>query len=110
MGSDTIKRLSYAEFLGELKERIRIAQTKAVLSVNKELISLYWDIGKHIVESQKERTHRGIRISAHYQTARGVKRSVAESAGIGWGSGRGGGRDRGMGRDYGGWGWYVRWG
>ena len=96
MGSDTIKRLSYAEFLGELKERIRIAQTKAVLLVNKELISIYWDIGKHIVEDQKEsEPNRGIRISAHYQTARWVKRSVAESAGIGWGSGRGGGRDGG---------------
>jgi predicted nuclease of restriction endonuclease-like (RecB) superfamily len=54
MSSDLIKRLSYAEFLNELKERIRTAQTKAVLSVNKELISLYWDIGRRIVESQKE--------------------------------------------------------
>jgi hypothetical protein len=45
MSSDMIKQMSYAEFLSDLKERIRIAQTKAVLSVNKELISLYWDKG-----------------------------------------------------------------
>jgi hypothetical protein len=54
MSSDMIKRLSYAEFLNELKERIRTAQTKAVLSINKELISLYWDIGRRIVESQEK--------------------------------------------------------
>ncbi|MCK4459102.1 MAG: hypothetical protein KAU52_05205 [Methanosarcinales archaeon] len=54
MSSDMIKRLSYAEFLNELKERIRTAQNKAVLSINAELISLYWDIGRRIVESQEK--------------------------------------------------------
>jgi len=54
MSSDMIKQMSYAEFLNELKERIRIAQTKAVLSINAELISLYWDIGRRIVESREK--------------------------------------------------------
>ncbi len=54
MGVEIIKQAGYTEFLNELKERIRIAQTKAVLSVNRELISLYWDIGKRIVVKQKE--------------------------------------------------------
>ncbi len=54
MGFDLTKRSEYVHFLNELKERIRIAQTKAVLSVNRELISLYWDLGKRIVEKQKE--------------------------------------------------------
>ena len=54
MSSDMIKRLSYAKFLNELKERIRTAQNKAVLSINAELISLYWDIGRRIVESQEK--------------------------------------------------------
>ena len=54
MGSDLTKHSEYIQFLNELKERIRTAQTKAVLSVNRELISLYWDIGKRIVEKQKE--------------------------------------------------------
>lgn len=48
------KRSEYVKFLNELKERIRTAQTNAVLSVNRELISLYWDIGKSIVEKQNE--------------------------------------------------------
>lgn len=54
MGFDLIKHSEYIQFSNELKERIRIAQTRAVLSINRELISLYWDIGKRIVEKQKE--------------------------------------------------------
>jgi len=54
MDSDIIKRAEYTEFLNELKERIRIAQTKAILSVNRELIYLYWNIGKSIVEKQED--------------------------------------------------------
>jgi hypothetical protein len=36
-----------------LKARIRSAQLQAALSINQELIRLYWDIGKQIVERQK---------------------------------------------------------
>lgn len=43
----------YAEFLEALKDRVRQAQTKAMLSVNRELIALYWDIGRRIVERQE---------------------------------------------------------
>lgn len=51
----------YAEFLDSLKRRVRIAQTKAALSVNRQLISLYWDIGRLIVERQ-ERDEWGARV------------------------------------------------
>jgi hypothetical protein len=44
----------YNSFLIKIKERIRESQYEALRSVNKELISLYWDIGKMIVEKQKE--------------------------------------------------------
>lgn len=44
---------SYVAFLEDLKARIRIAQVKAALSVNRELIALYWHIGKSIVERQR---------------------------------------------------------
>lgn len=44
----------YADFLIQVKERIRKAQYDALKAVNKELISLYWDIGNMIVEKQKE--------------------------------------------------------
>ncbi len=43
----------YAQFLKILHDRIRDAQTKALQAVNKELVALYWDIGKGIVEKQR---------------------------------------------------------
>ena len=43
----------YAEFLQLLKERVRNAQVKAALSVNRELVLLYWKIGREILERQK---------------------------------------------------------
>ncbi len=46
----------YATLLKDVKERIRSAQYEALKAVNKELISLYWDLGKIIVERQKEKT------------------------------------------------------
>ena len=43
----------YREFLDDLKTRIRTAQVKAALAVNRELIQLYWSIGADIVERQR---------------------------------------------------------
>jgi len=43
----------YATLLADLKARVRAAQLRAALSVNRELILLYWDLGKTIVEAQK---------------------------------------------------------
>ena len=43
----------YAEFLESLKARVRQAQTQAMLSVNRELIRLYWEIGREIVQRQE---------------------------------------------------------
>ena len=34
--------------------RVQQAQTKAMLSVNRELIQLYWDIGREIVYRQEQ--------------------------------------------------------
>ena len=45
-----------AVLLNDIKQRIRSAQYEALKAVNKELISLYWDIGRMIVERQKEET------------------------------------------------------
>lgn len=42
----------YEEFLEEIKRRIQAAQIKASLSVNKELVLLYWSIGKSILDKQ----------------------------------------------------------
>lgn len=43
----------YAATLMEITQHIKEAQTKAVLAVNKELIKLYWSIGKIIAERQE---------------------------------------------------------
>src|SRR4051794_19859739 len=43
---------NYEAFLTDLKSRIRAAQIRATLSVNRELIRLYWHIGNSIVERQ----------------------------------------------------------
>jgi predicted nuclease of restriction endonuclease-like (RecB) superfamily len=44
----------YADFLNGLKQRIRTAQVKAALAVNRELVLLYWQIGREIIERQQE--------------------------------------------------------
>jgi predicted nuclease of restriction endonuclease-like (RecB) superfamily len=43
---------SYDEFLLDLKSRIQSAQIKAAVSVNRELITLYWNIGREILQRQ----------------------------------------------------------
>jgi len=42
----------YTSLLGEVKERVRAAQYQALKAVNKELVGLYWDIGRMIVDRQ----------------------------------------------------------
>ena len=51
-----LKLNDYATLLAEVKERIRAAQYAALRAVNQELITLYWDIGKLIVERQQGKT------------------------------------------------------
>lgn len=43
----------YVSFLNGLKQRIRAAQIKAVLAVNKELVRLYWQMGQGILQRQQ---------------------------------------------------------
>ena len=47
----------YPRLLSEIKERIRSAQYEALKAVNKELVGLYWDIGRMIVERQADAEH-----------------------------------------------------
>lgn len=42
----------YDELLRDIKQRIRTAQVKASLAVNRELVLLYWSIGRDILERQ----------------------------------------------------------
>jgi predicted nuclease of restriction endonuclease-like (RecB) superfamily len=42
----------YVDWLAELKSRIHFAQQRAALAVNQELVTLYWQIGRDILERQ----------------------------------------------------------
>jgi len=43
----------YKSFLSEIKSRIASSQIKAAIAVNEELLRLYWDLGRMILEKQK---------------------------------------------------------
>jgi predicted nuclease of restriction endonuclease-like (RecB) superfamily len=44
----------YEDFLRDLKSRIQTAQIRAALAVNRELVLLYWQIGRDILTRQKQ--------------------------------------------------------
>jgi predicted nuclease of restriction endonuclease-like (RecB) superfamily len=44
----------YVEFLQDLKLRISQAQIRAALAVNRELVLLYWNIGRDILHRQRQ--------------------------------------------------------
>jgi hypothetical protein len=44
---------SYGQFLAELKSRIQEAQLRASVAVNRELVLLYWQIGRDILDRQE---------------------------------------------------------
>lgn len=48
--------VDYAQLLAEVKERVRSAQYAALKAVNTELVGLYWDLGRMIVERQAGQT------------------------------------------------------
>jgi len=47
-----INKTEFNTFVKDIKQKILSKQYEALKAVNKELISLYWDIGKSIVEKQ----------------------------------------------------------
>ena len=50
----TLTHPDYPAFLTELKSRILHARTSAARAVNRELVLLYWDIGRGIAEKQQK--------------------------------------------------------
>jgi predicted nuclease of restriction endonuclease-like (RecB) superfamily len=52
----TPSTVDYAQLLAEVKERVRSAQYAALKAVNTELVGLYWDLGRMIVERQAGQT------------------------------------------------------
>ena len=47
---------SYPQFLADMKSRIRAAQLRASVAVNRELVLLYWQIGRDILDRQQRET------------------------------------------------------
>lgn len=43
----------YASLLGEIKRRVQVSRARAMMSVNAELISLYWEVGRLVDERQR---------------------------------------------------------
>ncbi|WP_400160609.1 DUF1016 N-terminal domain-containing protein [Arthrobacter sp. BPSS-3] len=44
----------YIDLLGELKNRVRAARTRALRTVNTQLIELYWSIGRDVSAQQEQ--------------------------------------------------------
>ena len=53
MITDLTKTKSYVDFLKGLKEKILTSRVKAALSVNAQMVLLYWEIGNEILLRQK---------------------------------------------------------
>src|SRR5437879_3628907 len=51
--SQVVLPAEYAPLLDEIKARVRTARVKAGLAANRELLALYWDIGRLIYEAQE---------------------------------------------------------
>jgi len=50
----TIDKSEYQAFVKEIKEKIYQSQLRAIKAANTELVSLYWNIGKIIVDKQQQ--------------------------------------------------------
>ena len=50
--NNSILSPEYLNFKNEITARIRSAQYEALKAVNKEMIALYWEVGKRITEQQ----------------------------------------------------------
>ena len=50
---EIVKYSEYRDWLRELKQQIKTGQIKAALSVNSQMLLLYWDLGRQIAEKQE---------------------------------------------------------
>jgi predicted nuclease of restriction endonuclease-like (RecB) superfamily len=53
MTNQTIRTSDYRDWLKDIKQRVRQAQVKAAVQVNRALLTFYWELGADIVERQK---------------------------------------------------------
>ncbi len=71
--------IGYAELLGQIKERIRSAQLRAATAVNRELVLLYWQLGREILTRQQQEGW-GAKVIDHL--AADLRRSFPEMTGL----------------------------
>ncbi|QAA81544.1 DUF1016 family protein [Aequorivita sp. H23M31] len=79
MDLDTFKTPEYTNWIADLKSKVQSAQIKAALSVNRELLSLYWEIGKSI-SSKIESSNRGSSIA--YELSKDLKNEFPDQKGF----------------------------
>ena len=70
---------SYPILLKDIKERIQHSQVRAAFSANRELISLYWEIGRLIAKRQQKE---GWGAGVIPQLARDLKNELPEVKGF----------------------------
>ena len=73
------KSPEYQSLLANLKQRIQEAQVRAGLAVNRELVLLYWSIGREILTRQEER---GWGAKVIDSLAKDLRRSFPEMQGL----------------------------
>ncbi|NET55680.1 MAG: DUF1016 domain-containing protein [Symploca sp. SIO2E6] len=76
---DNLLPQGYNNFLQELKKRIRSAQIRAALAVNRELVLLYWQIGQEILSQQQQQ---GWGAKVINQLAKDLKKAFPEMKGF----------------------------
>jgi predicted nuclease of restriction endonuclease-like (RecB) superfamily len=69
----------YAAMLSHLKRRVQMAQLRAAVTVNRELIALYWDMGRMIVAAQK---NKGYGKQVVERLAKDLQKSFPEMEGL----------------------------
>ena len=70
---------AYGTLLADLKQRVRSAQVRAALSVNRELVLLYWHIGREILRSQQAE---GWGTKVIERLAKDLRREFTEMSGL----------------------------
>ena len=69
----------YLALLNDLKQQVRAAQVKAVLSVNREMVLLYWSMGSAIGQQQQQE---GWGSKVTQRLAQDLKREFSEMKGF----------------------------
>lgn len=77
--SQIMQDSGYAVRLPELKVKIKEGQIRAALSVNSQLILLYWDLGRQIVEKREN-----VKLGSGFmnQLSRDLKRAFPKMSGF----------------------------